>query len=163
MNAPDAQPASRRRLLAAGAGWIALAAWPRRVPAAGQHLPAAQSLAAELGRAIAAQRALVVMVSLDRCPFCRIVRENYLLPLAREGQPAVQLDLGSAQPLLDFQGAVTTHDRMARGLGARVAPTLLFFGAGGREAAPRLEGVPLLDFYGAYLHERVRAANRSLA
>jgi hypothetical protein len=149
---------ARRRLLAA-----ALA--PLVLPLAGRAatLPLAQSLRSELAAAVLKRRGLVVMVSLDRCPFCKVVRENYLLPLARAGQPVVQLDMASAQGLVDFSGEASTHDAVVRALRVRVAPTLLFFGAGGREAAPRLEGVPLLDFYGAYLDERVRAANRGLA
>jgi len=44
-----------------------------------------------------------------------------------------------------------------------VAPTLLFIGRDGKEVAERLRGVPLPDFYGAYLQQRVEAANRAAA
>jgi hypothetical protein len=153
----------RRRLLAAGAAWLAAPWLPGAAVAAPGGLPAAQSLRSELAAAALRRRALVVMVSLERCPFCKIVRENYLLPLLRDGQPVVQLDMASTQGLADFAGAATTHDALVRSLGVRVAPTVLFFGAGGREAAARLEGMPLVDFYGAYLDQRVQSANRTQA
>ncbi|MDF2467243.1 MAG: hypothetical protein K0Q43_5478, partial [Ramlibacter sp.] len=36
------------------------------------------------------------------------------------------------------------------------------FGKGGREAAPRLEGASIPDFYAAYLDERLRTARRAM-
>ena len=103
------------------------------------------------------------MVSLEHCPHCRIVRESYLLPLRAEGQPVLQIEIDRGLPVLDFAGRAATHQQVARAFGVQVAPTVLFIGRGGREAAERITGVPLLDFYGAYLQERVDKANRSLA
>jgi hypothetical protein len=105
-------------------------------------------------------RALVMLVSTEGCPWCRLVRQSYLLPLRAEGQPVVEIDMRSALRILDFQGAPSTPAQLAQALRVRVAPTVLFLAAGGREAAPRIAGVPLPDFYGAYLQERVDAANR---
>ncbi len=150
----------RRRLLAfAGAGIASVAA--RAQP--GAVLPHPQSLAAELARALAARKTLVVMVSLEGCPYCKIVRESYLAPLRAEGQPIVQVEIARALPVLDFQGRATTHEQLAKQWQARVAPTVLFFGREGRMAAPALAGMAIPDFYGAYLQERIDAANRSVA
>jgi len=74
----------------------------------------------------------------------------------------VQVEMGRALPLADLRGRASTHAQVVRDFGARVAPTVLFLGRGGREAAPRLEGLLTEDFYGAYLQDRVEAANRSL-
>lgn len=126
-------------------------------------LPAPESLATALAAALRAGQPLVVMASLDGCPFCRQVRDNYLAPLQRDsGVPVVQLDLASRQAVLDFEAAPTTHDKLLRRWGIRIAPTLLFFGPGGREAAPRLVGASIPDFYGAYLDQRIEAARQSL-
>jgi hypothetical protein len=140
---------------------IVLALAGRAWAAAGDGLAAPQSLARSIEQALARRKALVVLASLDGCPHCRLVRENYLRPLAREGQPVVQLDLRSAAPVADARGAATTHDRLLRAWAIEVAPTVLFLGARGQEVAPRLAGVPLADFYGAYLDERLAAANRA--
>lgn len=120
------------------------------------------SLAVELQRAVALRKALVVMVSLHGCPYCKLVRESYLAPLSADGQPIVQLELTGSMPLLDLGGRRSTHAQAVRGLNVRIAPTVLFLGRGGTEAAARLAGVANPDFYGAYLQERVDAANRSL-
>ena len=103
------------------------------------------------------------MASLHGCPFCRVVRDHYLAPLrADTGQPVVQLDTASAQVVRDFNGAPTTHDRQLRAWGVKVLPTVLFFGKGGREAAERLVGASIPDFYGAYLEERLRTATKNI-
>lgn len=143
---------------------LGAAAWGASMEAGAATLPPAESLQSELAAALRAGKPLVVMVSLDGCPFCKMVRDSYLAPLRAEtGQPVVQLDMGSRHPLRDFDGTPTTDDAMLRGWRIGVAPTVLFFGQGGREAAPRLVGASIPDFYGAYLDDRLRTAQRSLS
>jgi hypothetical protein len=126
-------------------------------------LPSAQSLQAELAAALRAGRPLVVLASLEGCPFCKMARDSYLAPLRLEtGQPVVQIDMGSRESVRDFAGSSSTHDALLRGLRVGVAPTVLFFGPGGREVAPRLAGASIPDFYGAYLDDRLRTAQRNL-
>lgn len=150
---------SRRALLLAPL--LATAAVPLR--AAEAALPMPGSLASALELALARSRALVVMVSLPGCPWCKLVRQNYLAPLLAAGQPVIELDMQDRRGIVGFDGAATTPMRLADSLRVRVAPTVLFLGRGARELAPRLAGVTSEDFYGAYLDERVAAANRALA
>jgi hypothetical protein len=168
---PSAGPSERRRLpaltrrsaalLPFAMGCALLGAGMGRAAAASLAAPA--SLAAALAAALRAGQPLVVMASLDGCPFCKVVRDNFLAPLQRdEGLPVVQLDMGSRQAVADFWDATATHDRVLRQWSVRVAPTVLFFGRDGREAAQRLVGASIPDFYGAYLDQRLQAARRSL-
>jgi len=159
------QNSPKRRELLATLG--ALTAWPFVVtPAlAGERviLPKPDSLADELTLALAIRKPLIVMVSLEGCPFCHIARDSYLGPLRVEAlQPVVQVDMRSARSVRDFQGKQVTHDQLTREWGIRVAPTVLFFGKRGIEVADRLVGGYIPDFYGAYLEERLRTALRSL-
>lgn len=123
-------------------------------------LPMPGSLASALQAALVRHRALVMMVSLPGCPWCKLVRQSYLAPLLAQGQPVIELDMQDQGGIVGFDGAATTSMRLADSLRVRVAPTVLFLGRGGRELAPRLTGVTSEDFYGAYLDERVAAANR---
>lgn len=150
----------KRRALLVLAALVPLA--PGR--AAGPHaaLPAPHSLATELRAAIAARQPLVLMVSLQGCPWCEMVRRNYLLPLRREGLPVVQLDMRSDRTVRDFTGSARTHDQLVRAWAVDSAPTLLFFGRAGQEVAPRLVGVAG-DFYGGYLEQRVAQARAAVA
>jgi hypothetical protein len=131
--------------------------------AAAATLPVAPSLALALQQALGQGQPLVVMVSLEGCPFCRVARDSYLAPLSREqGVPVVQVDMRSPQAIHDAAGRATTHEQLIRDWRVRVAPTVLFLGKAGVELAPRLVGGLLPDFYGAYLHERVAAAQASV-
>ena len=105
---------------------------------------------------------LIVMVSLEGCVYCKMARQSHLLPMHQQGQTIVQLDLRSAQSVVDFSGQATTHDQLTRAWKISVAPTLLFFGRGGREVAERMEGAYLPDFYGAYLDERLAKGRKRL-
>jgi hypothetical protein len=126
-------------------------------------LPAAESLPASLEHALQAKQPLVVMVSLHGCAFCKVVRENYLQPLRVSGLQVVQVDMRDNRALVDFDGTSLTHDAWVRKQGIKLAPTVLFFGAQGREVATRLKGAYLPDFYGAYLDEQLAVARRMVA
>lgn len=152
---------ARRRLclqlLLAGAApaWAALDASERL-------LPTSQSLQHDLALALARKQPLVVMASLHGCPFCKIVREHYLLPLQRSGALVTQIHFLSREALQDWDGTATTHGDMVRQLKIEVAPTVLFHGAGRREVADRLIGSSIPDFYGAYLDERMKTARAAV-
>ncbi|MEY3446613.1 MAG: hypothetical protein RIR45_1368 [Pseudomonadota bacterium] len=126
-------------------------------------LPTTSSLNEELAKALAKGSPLLVMVSLEGCPFCKIVRENYLGPMReREGLPVVQIDMRNTSAIKDFKGTTMTQDALIRTWGVRIAPTVLFFGRGGAEIAERMSGGYIPDFYGAYLDERLRIARALL-
>ncbi|MEY5028129.1 MAG: hypothetical protein RLZ63_444 [Pseudomonadota bacterium] len=125
-------------------------------------LPTSTSLARELAQARQRHEPLVVMVSLPNCPFCRISRQSHLNPMWKAGMPIVQVDMRSDAMTEDFDGKPVTHDQMARRWQIKVAPTLLFIGAGGKEVAERMQGTYLPDFYGPYLQERLQQARQGL-
>lgn len=150
---------SRRHLLVAGAALCASSV-ARAAPAS---LPLATSLAHELAAALQQGQPLVVMVSLARCPFCIVARDNYLAPMrAQQALPVVQVDMRSLVAVKDFNGDAVTHDQLVRRWGVKVAPTVLFFGPGGQEVAERLKGAYIPDFYGAYLDERLALARAAI-
>ncbi len=125
-------------------------------------LPASTSLAKELAQALQRREPLVVMVSLPNCPFCRISRRSHLHPMWKAGLQIVQVDMRSDAQTEDFDGQRISHDALTRRWGTKVAPTLLFIGAGGKEVAERMQGTYLPDFYGPYLQERLEQARKGL-
>ena len=133
------------------------------VGAAQAALPAAKSLPDELALALKGGGPLVVMVSLDGCPFCKTVRQNYLSPLrVQERLIVVQVDMRSTAPVRDFHAATLTHEQLVRAWAITMAPTLLFFGPSGIEVAPRLVGVSSSDYYGGFLDDRLAQARSAL-
>jgi thioredoxin-related protein len=147
-----------RRLFLATAGVALVASGAVSTWAAGAVLPSPQALVEELERALTKANPLVVMVSLESCPFCRVARDNYLEPLRLEGLPVVQIDMRSSHAVRDFSGATVTHDQLVQAWRVTIAPTVLFFGPRGKEIVARMEGSYIADFYGAYLDQRIEQA-----
>ena len=156
-------PCFSRRQALQGLALCLAGADPLAAIAATITLPSTESLSNSLDQALRVKQPLVVMVSLQGCAFCRVVRENYLQPLRASGLQVVQVDMRDNRALVDFDGTALTHDAWVRKQGIKLAPTVLFFGAQGREVATRLKGAYLPDFYGAYLDEQLTVARRVVA
>ena len=152
---------SRRQALQ-GLAWCLAAVPALDAMAAPITLPGTESLQASLAQALQTKQPLVVMVSLHGCPFCKVVRENYLHPLLATGLHVVQVDMRDHRGLVDFDGTSLMQEGWVRKQGVKLAPTVLFFGAQGREVAARLKGAYLPDFYGAYLDEQLAVARRAV-
>lgn len=159
---------SRPRRLCLQAAFISLSGAALALPVAAQTrpvpavLPPARSLPDELAAALRQRQPLLVMASLEGCVYCRIARQSHLVPMHRNGQPIVQVDLRSDVAVRDFAGKMTTHDELARRWNVTITPTLLFFGPGGREVAERMEGAYQPDFYGPYLEDRLEQSRKRL-
>lgn len=152
----SAQGCGRRQwLVGAGASLVL----PRLFAAGVPTLSPSASLTDELRNALRKGNPLVVMVSLEGCVFCKVVRESHLLPMHKQsGLDVVQVNMRTQQVTRDFRGATATHEQLVQSWGVRVAPTVLFFGPRGTEVAERLIGGYIPDFYGAYLDERLAKA-----
>ena len=126
-------------------------------------LPIAKSLRIELAQALKGGNPLVLMVSLDGCPYCKVAREQYLGPMRDEQDlPIVQVDMQSSATLQDFKGVVLTHDELVHAWKVTLAPTILFFGPEAAEVAPRLAGFGSPDYYGTNLEQRLEQARVAL-
>jgi len=148
----------RREFLLTGSSLV-VAPWAGGAVSA---LPRAHDLSAELTLALKRSQPLIVMVSLDGCVHCERVRRSQLLPRLQEGQAIVQVDLRSSQSVKGWDGQLLTHGELAALWKISLAPTLLFFGPGGREVADRMEGAYQPDFYGAYFDQRLSRAQHKL-
>lgn len=123
------------------------------------------SLKAAAQAAVRHGHPLVVMTTLQGCPFCDVVRERFLQPALAAGRLfAVQVDIRDRQtPLQDFQGNTRTGAEITSQWKARFAPTVLFLDSQGRELTERLVGVAVADFYEDYLWQHIAQAQRKLA
>ena len=152
---------ARRRLAAALASGLLL---PTLSWAKDTALPVPVSLPGAAQTAAAKKEPLVLLISLPGCPYCELVRRNYLLPAQRDaGLQAWQLNITDrTTPLVGFNGKATTAAEQVALWKAGFTPTVLFLGANGQDLAERLVGLASLDFYGAYLDERLKTARAAL-
>lgn len=152
---------ARRQFTAALAAGLAV---PQLALAKDTALPVPASLPAAAGIAALKNEPLVLLVSLPGCPFCELVRRNYLLPGQRDGSlHAWQLNISDrTTPLTGFDGQVTTAAAQVAAWKAGFTPTVLFLGPAGQDLAERLVGLASVDFYGAYLEERLTQARKAV-
>jgi hypothetical protein len=106
---------------------------------------------------------LVLLISLRGCPYCELVRRNYLLPARANGLPAWQINMHEPQrALVGFYGQPSHVAEQIARWKVRLAPTLLFLNVQGLPLAERLVGVSSVDFYGAYLEQRLTTSRQAL-
>ena len=125
---------------------------------AAQALALAQSLQNDLLQAISKNQPLIVMVGFASCPYCKLVRQNYMPAVQNEHKlKVVEIDMYTDTSVRNFLGTQTTHRKIAKDWNVKTSPTVLFFGKEGHEVAKRLVGGSI-DFYNAYLEERITEA-----
>ena len=106
---------------------------------------------------------LVLLISLPGCPYCELVRRNYLLPARANGLPVWQINMADKlRPLVGFDGKTSHAAEQIAHWKIRLAPTLLFLNPKGMALAERLVGIASVDFYGAYLDERLATARQAV-
>jgi thioredoxin-related protein len=126
-------------------------------------LPAPADLRQAAAQANARGEPLVLMVSLPGCPWCELLRRNYLTPMRGEGVAAFEFMVNErSQRLIDFKGQQITPAAWSEAMAVKITPTLLFFNTQGQEIAPRIEGVASADFIGAILDERLATAREKI-
>lgn len=106
---------------------------------------------------------LVLMAGVSGCPWCELLRRNYLGPMSKEGVAAYELVINErSRSLMDFKSQRTNPAAYSDALKIHMSPTLLFFNAQGQEIAPRIEGVASGDFIGSMIDERLSMARERL-
>ncbi len=133
---------------------------------ADQHeLIMSEDLRNESAQAQQAGKPLVLMFSLPECPYCKVVRRNYLLPMIREAgndPPQIrELNMAGRQAIRDFDGTVTTPTAVAKRYGVKVAPTLVFVNAAGEILTEPLVGGDH-QFFSVYLDRSFETAGAKL-
>lgn len=157
---------NRRQFSHALAGGLLLPALtlPTTARAKDTALPVPTSLPAAAQAAATKGEVMVLLVSLPGCPYCELVRRNYLLPGRQQsGLHTWQLNIADkTTPLLGFDGKTTNAAAQISAWKAGFTPTVLFLGPQGQEVAERLVGVASPDFYGAYLDDRLAQARKAV-
>ncbi len=110
---------------------------------------------------------MVVEMAADDCPYCVQVEEYVLRPMIMSGEYSDKILLrkvyiDESTTLLDIDGDAVSQADFADRYGVNLTPTILFLDEKGREIAPRMVGVPLIDFYGIYLDQHIETARTAL-
>jgi len=125
-------------------------------------LPPVKNLQQSVEVAAAKDQPLIVMFSLPSCPFCEKLRRTEYQFLARDGYLVQQIEITDRAPVIGFDGKPTSGVQLAKQFGIKLAPTVLFFGPGGKEIGERITGAPTADFYGAFINQALKESAKAL-
>lgn len=105
------------------------------------------------------QMPILVLFMSPSCPYCDVVLEEFLLPMQRNHEYdnkviLRQIDIGSKDKLIDFNGKTTTQSAFARAHKAWAVPTVMLFDSNGR-VLTSIVGLLTVDFYLAYLDRAI--------
>lgn len=121
-----------------------------------------QNLQREAAEAQSDHKPFLLMFSLPGCPYCKVVRRNYLMPLLRDAEPADrpvirEVHMTSRESLIGFDGKPTTPAALATRYGVQVAPTVIVVNADGVLLDDPIVGGDNNGFYSAYLDRALEA------
>jgi thioredoxin-related protein len=106
------------------------------------------------------QLPILIMFSREGCPYCDVVREEFLKPMLRSGDYTdrvimLEIHSDSYAQFRDFNGQMVGAEALAHRYQAGFAPTVVFLNHQGIELAERLIGITTRDFYGGFLDESI--------
>lgn len=113
------------------------------------------------GRVAAAKRLpILIMFSMEHCPYCELIREDFLKPMLRSGDYTNKVIIreihsDSYATLRDFDGRDVSAEELAHRYRASLSPTVVFLDHKGRELSKRMIGVTTVDYYGGYLDDAI--------
>ncbi|WP_298291714.1 thioredoxin fold domain-containing protein [Thiomonas sp.] len=139
-----------------------LAVFTAGIAMADTPLPPVRNLQQSVNLAAAKDQPLIVMFSLPSCPFCEKLRRTQYQFLAKDGYAVQQIEMTDKTPVIGFDGQPTSGVQLARQYGIKLAPTVLFFGPGGKEIGERIIGAPTADFYGAFIDRALKESAQAL-
>lgn len=126
-------------------------------------LPDARDFKADAAESRAQKMPMLVFFTAADCPYCAIVREDYLEPMFSRGTYRGQIlfrvvHVDGDDRVRDFSGRESSHADFAQAQGVRLTPNIKFYDASGRELVPGLLGLGTRDFFAGYLEQAIADA-----
>jgi len=108
-------------------------------------------------------RVLMIEFSSEFCGYCRLLEDEFLKPMmlnSEYGEKVVirSISLSDNDSLIDFDGNRVSASEFAAKYGVIVTPTLIFLNEHGQEVSDKLVGIWSVDYYGAYIDQRIDSA-----
>ena len=123
-------------------------------------LPFATNLSLDAKLAREKQIPILILFSMQDCPFCKRVREEILIPTtlnAEYDNKVILLEVDGANhaKMIDFDGKITTQANFVARNRVGLTPTVKFFDPQGREVANPIVGLVTVDYYGGFLDQAI--------
>lgn len=145
------------------AAWSDLESPSHHDDATGVVIPEITDLRKEATQAREQRLPILVMFSSDYCPYCSVVKNDFLKPMMFSGDYDKKilfrvLELRAGADVIDFDGKKVNVWEFADRYKVRVTPTLVFIDYQGKPMAQKMVGLTTPDFFGGYLDDAITTA-----
>lgn len=125
-----------------------------------EGVPLVDDLAKDAALARSFQGIVMIAFVSDACPYCKVVRNEFMIPTSRNRDYDTklvmrQVDIHSGRKMRDFDGARISHREFAERHGSYLVPTVAVFSPDGKPLVKPLIGLIIPDFYGYYFNEAI--------
>jgi thioredoxin-related protein len=129
-------------------------------------LPAVTDFRVEAKDARKKQVPILVLFMSESCPYCETVLQDFLLPMQRDREYDSkvilrQIETRSRDPLIDFDGNVTTQSAFSSKHKIGGVPVVMLFDSKGT-VLTSIKGLLTVDFYLAYLDNAINESQEKI-
>jgi len=122
-----------------------------------------QDLAADARLAAGGRMPILLLVSLEDCPFCLQIKRDILNPMVLSGDYEGRLVMremfiDDGESLRDFQGKMVDGSSFALRYGVMLTPTLLFLDPQGNQLTEKMVGIQTPEMYFLYVDASIQEA-----
>ncbi|MCK5661871.1 MAG: thioredoxin fold domain-containing protein [Thiotrichaceae bacterium] len=106
---------------------------------------------------------ILMMFGTDQCPYCKLLKEDFLIPMIISGDYADKIILrevhiSSQSGLMDFSGKKISSSEFARRYNVRLYPTMVFIDSNGQMLVENIIGITTPSLFGGTLDDQIDRA-----
>ena len=106
---------------------------------------------------------VLMMFGTDECPYCEMLREEFLIPMIISGEYRSKIIMREVhiaydETLIDFKGKKITASQFAHRYGVTLFPTMVFIDSKGKVLVEKILGITTPSLFGGTLDSRIDEA-----
>ncbi len=110
---------------------------------------------------------VLLFFSMQHCPFCMEVEEDYLKPLLRNSAYSSKvlirkIRIDGSESVRDFKGKEREPDNFSEQYNVSMVPTLILVDSKGKRIAPAIIGIRNSHYYSSELDDAIDASTRKI-
>jgi thioredoxin-related protein len=106
---------------------------------------------------------ILIMFGTDHCPYCKMLKEEFLIPILISGDYTDKVIIREAHvsagsTLIDFSGKTVTISEFILQYGVRLFPTMVFVDSDGKPLVEKIIGITTPSLFGGTLDDHIDRA-----
>lgn len=106
---------------------------------------------------------ILIMFATDECPYCELLKEEFLIPMIISGDYTDKIILreahvGTEESIINFSGKEVTMDEFGSQYSIRMFPTMVFVDSKGQQLVEKIIGITTPSLFGGTLDDQIDKA-----